>query len=40
MASFCVEAFGTERLLSVSKSEIQKRLRMIQSLIQFDIELE
>ena len=39
LASFCVEKFGTERLLNLSSSELYQRLRQFQSLTQFDIEL-
>ncbi|MCT8339269.1 PfkB family carbohydrate kinase [Flavobacteriaceae bacterium TK19130] len=39
LASFCVEKFGTERLLNVSKKEIQRRLKQFQDLTQFDIEI-
>ncbi len=40
LASFSVEKFGTERLESVSKEEIQKRLFQFKQLTQFDIELK
>ncbi len=39
LASFCVEKFGTERLVSLSKKEVHHRLQQFQSLTQFDIEL-
>lgn len=39
LASFCVEKFGTERLLNVSRKEIQQRLLQFKSLTQFDIKL-
>ncbi len=39
LASFCVEAFGTKRLTEINHSDIQSRLSMLKSLIQFDIEL-
>lgn len=39
MASFCVEKFGTERLLNVSKKEVHQRLEQFKSLTQFDITL-
>ena len=39
LASFCVEKFGTERLESLTKKEVHKRLKQFQSLTQFDIEL-
>jgi sugar/nucleoside kinase (ribokinase family) len=39
MASFCVERFGTERLLSLTKRELHQRLQQFRNLTQFDIEL-
>jgi len=39
LASFCVEKFGTERMESLNKSEVQERLNQFKSLTQFDIEL-
>lgn len=39
MASFCVEKFGTERLLNLSPKEVHQRLKQFQNLTQFDIEL-
>ena len=39
LASFCVEKFGTERMLNLSKKELHKRLEQFKSLTQFDIEL-
>ncbi|MEZ4778025.1 MAG: PfkB family carbohydrate kinase [Flavobacteriaceae bacterium] len=39
LASFCVERFGTERLLSLTKPELQKRLQQFKNLTQFHIEL-
>lgn len=39
LASFCVEKFGTERMLNLSKSEIHKRLLQFKQLTQFEIEL-
>ena len=39
LASFCVEKFGTERLLKVSRKEIQQRLLQFKSLTQFDIKI-
>ncbi|MCS6982438.1 MAG: PfkB family carbohydrate kinase [Flavobacteriales bacterium] len=39
MASFCVEMFGTERLVFLSKDEIESRLRQFIHLTQFDIQL-
>ena len=39
LASFCVEKFGTERMLSLDKQEVVSRLKQFKSLTQFDIEL-
>ena len=39
LASFCVEKFGTERMQSLKKEEVQERLKQFKSLTQFDIEL-
>jgi len=39
LASFSVERFGTERLLSVTAEEIRKRLNAFKQLTQFEIEL-
>jgi len=39
LASFCVEKFGTERMQSLTRSEVHKRLQEFKSLTQFDIEL-
>jgi sugar/nucleoside kinase (ribokinase family) len=39
LASFCVEKFGTERMESLQKAEVQERLKQFKSLTQFDIEL-
>ena len=39
LASFCVEKFGAERMLSLSKDEIHKRLLQFKQLTQFEIEL-
>lgn len=40
MASFCVEKFGTERLRTLKKEEIEERVKEFIDLVQFDIELE
>jgi sugar/nucleoside kinase (ribokinase family) len=40
LASFCVEKFGTERMVKLNKEEINKRLFQFKELSQFDIELE
>lgn len=39
MASFCVEKFGTERLIEITKDDIDKRLVQFRELVNFDIEL-
>jgi sugar/nucleoside kinase (ribokinase family) len=39
LASFCVEQFGTERMLVLTKEEINSRLKQFKALTQFDIEL-
>jgi len=39
LASFCVEKFGTERLLTVNRKEMHQRLQQFKSLTQFDIEI-
>ncbi|WP_047417348.1 PfkB family carbohydrate kinase [Cellulophaga sp. Hel_I_12] len=40
LASFCVEKFGTERMVTLNKEEVNKRLLQFKELSQFDIELE
>jgi sugar/nucleoside kinase (ribokinase family) len=40
LASFCVEKFGTERMLVLEKEEVYDRLKQFRALTQFDIELE
>lgn len=39
LASFCVEKFGTERMVDLDKTEVVSRLQQFKSLTQFDIEL-
>ncbi len=39
LASFCVEQFGTERMLELTKDEINSRLRQFKALTQFEVEL-
>lgn len=39
MASFCVEKFGTERLMNLSQEEIQTRIEEFVGLTQFDMSL-
>jgi len=40
MPSFCVEKFGTERLIGLSQEEIDDRVQDFIDLVQFDISLE
>jgi sugar/nucleoside kinase (ribokinase family) len=40
MASFCVEKFGPERLLELTREDIDERIREFVSLVQFDIDLD
>jgi sugar/nucleoside kinase (ribokinase family) len=39
LASFCVEKFGTERMVDLKKEEVIDRLKQFKSLTQFDIEI-
>ncbi len=39
LASFCVEKFGTERMIDLDENEVVSRLKQFKSLTQFDIEL-
>ena len=39
LASFCVEKFGTERMIDIKKEEITARLKQFKALTQFDIQL-
>ena len=39
LASFCVEKFGTERMQTLTKEEVDQRLEQFKQLTQFDIEL-
>jgi hypothetical protein len=36
LASFCVEAFSLDRLLTLTRPEIDQRFRLFKSLTQFD----
>ncbi|RZN78337.1 MAG: sugar kinase, partial [Winogradskyella sp.] len=36
---FCVEKFGTERMLTLTDDEIYQRLQQFKDLTQFEIEL-
>ncbi len=40
LASFCVEKFGTERLVNLTANEVENRIMEFINLVQFDIELE
>lgn len=39
LASFCVEKFGTERMVGLEAKEVNQRLKQFKALTQFDIEL-
>ncbi len=39
MASFCVEKFGTERIIDLSQEEVEQRVQEFVDLVQFDITL-
>jgi sugar/nucleoside kinase (ribokinase family) len=39
LASFCVEKFGTERMVDLKEDEVVSRLKQFKSLTQFDIEI-
>lgn len=39
LASFCVEKFGTERMVNLNKEEVYDRLQQFKALTQFDIKL-
>jgi sugar/nucleoside kinase (ribokinase family) len=39
MASFCVEKFGPDRLKTVTRPEIDERIRQFVELVNFDIQL-
>jgi sugar/nucleoside kinase (ribokinase family) len=39
LASFCVEKFGTERMVALDKKEVMSRLKQFKSLTQFEIVL-
>lgn len=39
LASFCVEKFGTERMVNLSPDEVYQRLQQFKNLTQFEIEL-
>ena len=37
MASFCVEKFGTERLLEINQTDINERVKAFNDLSSFDL---
>lgn len=39
MASFCVEKFGTEKLIGLTQNQVEKRVQEFVDLVQFDIAL-
>lgn len=39
MASFCVEKFGTERIINLTQEEVEERVQEFVDLVQFDITL-
>jgi sugar/nucleoside kinase (ribokinase family) len=39
LASFCVEKFGTERMVNLKKEDVYNRLQLFKTLTQFDIDL-
>ena len=39
MASFCVEKFGTEKLIGLTAKEVDERVQEFVDLVQFEIEL-
>ena len=39
MASFCVEKFGTEKLIGLTQKEVEERVQEFVDLVQFEIEL-
>ena len=40
LASFCVEKFGTERMVELKESEVKNRLKQFKALTQFEIDLQ
>jgi hypothetical protein len=39
MASFCVEKFGLERVVSLNDADVEERVQQFVDLVQFDITL-
>lgn len=40
LASFCVEKFGTERMVELKEAEVKSRLKQFKALTQFEIDLQ
>lgn len=40
MASFCVEKFGTERLISLTRTELEERVQQFVNLVRFDLSID
>ena len=40
LASFCVERFGTERMMELSKKDVQDRLQLFKELTHFEIDID
>jgi len=40
MASFCVEKFGTERLINLNRAELEERVQQFVDLVHFDLSIE
>lgn len=40
LASFCVERFGTERMMDLSKDDVQNRLQLFKELTHFEIDID
>jgi len=40
MASFCVEKFGTERLIDLTRSELEERVQQFVNLVRFDLSID
>jgi len=40
MASFCVEKFGTERLIDLTRTELEERVQQFVNLVRFDLSID
>ena len=40
MASFCVEKFGTQKLIEITQDDVNARINKFVTLVQFDIPLK